>query len=91
MDEVRAGVDAVDSEVLQLLVQRFAYMRAAARIKPEREAVRDETRKAEVIARAAETAEELGIPGATIAEIWHRLVEGSISYELEEWDRQRET
>lgn len=91
MDEVRAGVDAVDNEVLQLLVQRFAYMRAAARIKPEREAVRDETRKAEVIASAAEMAKEFGIPAATIAEIWDRLVEGSIAYELEEWDRQRET
>ncbi|MDG2004602.1 MAG: chorismate mutase [Novosphingobium sp.] len=86
MDEVREGVDAVDREVLQLLVQRFAYMRAAARIKPERDEVRDEARKAAVIANATAMADQLDIPAQTIADIWDRLVEGSIAYELGEWD-----
>lgn len=87
MDEVRAGVDATDRELLRLLVRRFALMRAAARIKPERDAVRDEARKAEVIANAVATASQLGLPAAVVAEIWDRLVEGSIAFELEEWDR----
>lgn len=90
MDEVRAGVDAIDDEVLRLLARRFAYMRAAARIKPEREMVRDEERKAQVIANAVAGAERLGIPAATIAEIWDRLVEGSIAYELKEWRELRD-
>ncbi|MBZ9779923.1 chorismate mutase, partial [Psychroflexus sp. CAK8W] len=46
MAEVRAGVDHVDRALIALLAQRFAYMDAAARIKPERGAVRDEGRKA---------------------------------------------
>ncbi|MFZ5794889.1 MAG: chorismate mutase, partial [Pseudomonadota bacterium] len=41
MAEVRAGVDHVDRALIALLAQRFAYMDAAARIKPERGAVRD--------------------------------------------------
>jgi len=89
MAEVRAGVDTIDSELLRLLALRFSYMRAAARIKPERETVRDEARKAQVVANSVARAAELGIPPATIAEIWDRLVEGSIAYELEEWDRLR--
>ena len=52
MKEVRAGVDALDRELVALLAQRFAYMDAAARIKPERGHVRDEARKAAVIANA---------------------------------------
>jgi isochorismate pyruvate lyase len=52
MAEVRAGVDALDRDLVALLVRRFAYMDAAARIKPSRESVRDERRKAEVIANA---------------------------------------
>jgi isochorismate pyruvate lyase len=52
MAEVRAGIDALDAELLRLLARRFAYMRAAARIKTRREDVRDEARKAEVIANA---------------------------------------
>lgn len=89
MSEVRAGVDALDAELVALLATRFGYMRAAARIKPNRDAVRDEARKASVIAAAVAGAEARGIPGDVIAEIWERLVEGSIAYEFAEWDRIR--
>jgi isochorismate pyruvate lyase len=89
MIEVREGVDALDRELVALLAKRFGYMRAAARIKPSRDAVRDEARKASVIAAAVSEAEAHGIPGDVIADIWERLVEGSIAYEFGEWDRTR--
>ncbi|GAB4473105.1 MAG: chorismate mutase [Erythrobacter tepidarius] len=89
MVEVREGVDALDRELVALLARRFGYMRAAARIKPERDAVRDEVRKASVIAAAVAEAEAHGIPGDVVADIWERLVEGSIAYEFSEWDRIR--
>ena len=90
MAEVRAGVDALDRELVALLATRFGYMRAAARIKQSRDAVRDEGRKASVIAAAVTEAEARGIPGDVIADIWERLVEGSIAYEFTEWDRIRD-
>ena len=86
MAEVREGVDAVDRELVALLVRRFAYMDAAARIKPERGHVRDEARKAQVIANARAAAEAAGLPGAVIADLWDRLVEASIAYELAAFD-----
>lgn len=89
MSDVRAGVDALDAKLVALLATRFGYMRAAARIKPNRDAVRDEARKASVIAAAVAEAEARGIPGDVIADIWERLVEGSIAYEFAEWDRIR--
>jgi isochorismate pyruvate lyase len=89
MAEVRAGVDATDRALVALLERRFGYMRAAARIKQDRASVRDETRKAAVIAAAAAAAAQAGLPRAAIAELWDRLVEASIAYEMEEWDRLR--
>ena len=89
MAEVRAGGDAIDADLVALLAQRFALMRAAARIKPHREDVRDETRKAEVIAAARAAARELGVPEAVVADLWEHLVEASIAYELAEWERRR--
>ena len=86
MPEVRAGVDALDRELVMLLARRFAYMRAAARIKPEREMVRDEARKAAVIGAARAEAHRLGAPDERIAALWETLVESSIAYELEQWD-----
>ena len=90
MIEVREGVDATDRELVALLDRRFGYMRAAARIKQARDAVRDEERKASVINAAVADAEARGIPGDVIADIWERLVEGSIAYEFTEWDRIRD-
>lgn len=87
MREVRAGVDATDRELMALLDRRFGYMRAAARIKTDRGTVRDEARKAAVIANARADAEARGLPATELAEIWDRLVEASIAYEHVEWDR----
>lgn len=89
MAEVRAGVDAVDAEIVALLARRFAYMDAAARIKGERESVRDEARKAQVIANARRAALDVRIPQDVIAAMWETLVEGSIAYEFDRWDALR--
>lgn len=86
MTQVREGVDAVDRALVALLVTRFGYMDAAARIKPDRSAVRDEARKAQVIANARAAAAAGGIPADEIAAIWDRLVEASIAYELDAYD-----
>jgi isochorismate pyruvate lyase len=89
MTEVRTGVDAVDRELVRLLARRFGYMDAAARIKPERGHVRDEARKAQVIANVRAEARAAGIPEDPIADLWDRLIEASIAYELEKFDRLR--
>ena len=41
MADVRAGVDALDRQIVTLIGERFRFMDAAARIKPERTDVRD--------------------------------------------------
>lgn len=89
MAEVRRGIDALDAELVRLLARRFAYMRAAARIKPHRDQVRDEDRKASVIAQARALGDELGAPPQVVERLWESLVEASIAYELAEWDRLR--
>ncbi len=87
MTEVRAGVDALDRELVALLARRFTYMDAAARIKPARSHVRDEARKAQVIANASAAAAAAGLPAGLAEALWEILVESSIAHELGEWDR----
>ena len=89
MAEVRAGVDALDAELVALIGERFRYMDAAARIKPERGAVRDEARKTEVLANVARHAEGAGVPGEVARDLWERLVEASIAYEFARFDEIR--
>jgi isochorismate pyruvate lyase len=87
MREVRAGIDALDREIVALIATRMRYMDAAARIKSHREDVRDEERKAEVIANARHAASELGVPAELAEALWEVLVENSIAYELERFDQ----
>lgn len=89
MVEVREGVDALDRAILELIAERFGYMRAAARIKQRREAVRDEERKAQVLANVNALAAKKGIPAAVVEDVYERLIEGSIAYELDRFDTLR--
>jgi isochorismate pyruvate lyase len=86
MAEVRVGVDAVDAELVTLLGRRFRYMDAAARIKPTRGAVRDEARKAQVIANVRKVAAAAGVPDDAIGQFYELLVEASIAYEFDKFD-----
>lgn len=89
MAEVREGVDEVDRAIVDLLALRFGYMEAAARIKPARGQVRDEARKADVLVKVDAAADEAGLDRDLVAALYERLIEASIAYELEEFDRLR--
>lgn len=86
MAQVRAGVDQTDRELVALLARRFGYMDAAARIKPGRDQVRDEVRKAQVIDNVRALAQQHGLPTSALAALWDQLVEASIAYEFEVFD-----
>jgi len=89
MSDVRQQVDRIDAEIIALMAERFACMDAAARIKQDRNIVRDEVRKAAVLQNVKQLAEEARIPVPTVAAIWEMLVETSIGYELQKWDQLR--
>ena len=86
MTDVRAGVDDVDRRLVALLQRRFGYMDAAARIKPDRGAVRDEARKVDVHEKVAAEAQRLGLPADRLRAVWEELMEQSIAYEFERFD-----
>lgn len=86
MIEVRAGVDDVDRQIVALISRRFGYMDAAARIKPERSAVRDEWRKADVKSKVDAESAKAGIDRALMSRIYEDLIETSIAHELSAFD-----
>jgi isochorismate pyruvate lyase len=89
MADVRTGVDDVDRQIVALIARRFGYMDAAARIKPDREAVRDEWRKADVKAKVDAAAGTAGIDRALLSRLYEDLIEASIAHELTVFDRTR--
>ena len=89
MAEVRAGIDALDRRLVELLAERLRFIAAAARIKTDRAVVRDEVRKADVLAKVAAASRELDVPPELTADLWERLVEYSIAHEFVLFDKQR--
>ena len=89
MAEVRQGVDVLDRALVTLLAERQRYMDAAARIKGERAAVRDEARVEDVVAKVKAAAREAGLSEAIAEPVWRLLVDRCIAYEFASWDRLR--
>ncbi|HET7816801.1 MAG TPA: chorismate mutase [Sphingomicrobium sp.] len=89
MSEVRAAIDEIDRRIVELVALRFRFMDAAARIKPERSMVRDQARKAEVLAKVDQAAADAGVDRALVRGIYEELIERSITHELAEFDRLR--
>lgn len=89
MAEVRAGVDALDRALVAILAERVRYIDAAARIKPDRDAVRDEPRIENVVAKVLASAEREGLPEHVAEPVWRLLIDRCIAHEFEAYDRLR--
>jgi len=86
MAEVREGVDALDRELVTLLVRRQTYMSAAARIKQDRDAVHDAARIEEVVEKVVAEARKQGLSENIAEPVWRKLIECCIAFEFGEWD-----
>ncbi len=89
MSEVRRAVDALDDQLVPLLVQRLGYMLQAARIKQAPEQVRDEARIAAIVERVRARAQAEGGPPEVLEAIYRALMETCIAFEQREFDRLR--
>lgn len=89
MAEVREGVDALDRELVRLLVTRQGYMHAAARIKPNREAVYDEPRIEDVVSKVLAEAKLQGLSAEIAEPVWRKLIERCIAHEFGVFDATR--
>ncbi len=89
MAEVRGGVDAIDRELVRLLVTRQSYMHAAARIKASRDAVYDAARIEDVVSKVLTEAKAQGLSADIAEPVWRILIERCIAHEFDVWDQTR--
>ncbi|WP_269716341.1 chorismate mutase [Caulobacter sp. NIBR2454] len=90
MADVRQGVDALDRALVLMLAERQRYMDAAARIKPNRNAVHDRARIEDVVTKVKAAAREAGLSEAIAEPVWRQLIDRCIAYEFTVWDKTRE-
>ena len=89
MAEVRQGVDALDRALVALLAERQRYMDAAARIKPNRDAVFDQARIDDVVAKVLVSADAHRLSPEIAEPVWRLLIDRCIAHEFSTYDRTR--
>lgn len=87
MADVRREVDRIDRALVVLIAERQQLMEAAARIKGNREAIRDPKRIEDVVAKVLAAAEDAGLSPRIAEPVWRTLIERCIAHEYESWDR----
>ena len=89
MAEVRESIDAIDRELVAILADRLHFIAEAARIKPNRDQVRDDERVEDVLNKVRAAAREQDVDPELIAGVFRELVERSIAHEFTLFDQRK--
>jgi isochorismate pyruvate lyase len=89
MQEVRAGVNALDDILVPLLVERSGYMTQAAKVKNNEDLVRDEARIQTIVDRVRPMAQAQGGNPDLMERLYRAMMECYIDYEHQELARLR--
>ncbi|MFD0910067.1 chorismate mutase [Ruegeria arenilitoris] len=85
MTDLRAQIDAIDVELINLLATRSLYIDRAADLKKiEGLPARTTDRVAEVLDKVGSTASEKGLDPELARKLWAELIEWSIQREIRE-------
>lgn len=80
--DLRAQLDDIDSELLQLLARRFGVIRDVAELKKQNAiAVAQPERVSEIMTTRASQGESLGLPPALIKRLWQAIIRQSCAIE----------
>ncbi|UQS24078.1 MULTISPECIES: chorismate mutase [Amycolatopsis] len=85
--EIRARIDALDTELIRLLAARQSLVRAAAAVKTDEQAVRAPGRVEQVIASVRDRAEAAGLAPEVAEPVWRAMIGAFIDLELSEHAR----
>jgi isochorismate pyruvate lyase len=86
LDEIRAGMDAIDREIVSLIASRVAYVRKAAGFKTSSANVAAPERVAAVLKTRRQWAEAAGLNGGVIESLYRDLVTYCVSEEHRQWE-----
>lgn len=87
MLDIRAEIDRLDHQIIELLGQRFAYVKAASKFKTSKASVKAPERLKAMLKQRRVWAEEAGLNADVIENIYQDLVKYFIREEMEHWEK----
>lgn len=85
MADIRTEIDQLDRQVIALLGQRFAYVKAASKFKTSETSVRATERFEAMLQQRRAWAEEEGLNADAINKMYRDLVNHFIEEEMKHW------
>lgn len=88
--EIRAEIDALDRQVIALLGKRFQYVKSAATFKTSATEVNSPERFQAMLKQRHQWAEDEGLNGDAISQLYEDLVNHFIAEEMQHWQAQQQ-
>ena len=85
MTEIRTAIDQLDHQVITLLGQRFAYVKAASKFKTSEASVRANERLEAMLQQRRVWAEAAGLEPDVVEKLYRDLVNYFIEEEMKHW------
>lgn len=85
MTDIRVAIDHLDAQVIELLGQRFDYVKAAAKFKTDAQSVKAPERLKRMLEQRRQWAETAGLEPDIIEQLYRDLVQYFINAELDHW------
>ena len=87
LEEIRAGMDALDREIIRILAQRVAYVKAAAKFKTSSADVAAPDRVQKVLDTRREWAVAAGLDGDVVRALYRDIVTYCVGEEKKHWEK----
>lgn len=87
MADIRTEIDQLDRQVIALLGERFAYVKAASKFKTSETDVKAPERVQAMLQQRRIWAEEAGLSADVIEKLYRDLVNYFIEEEIEHWQQ----
>ncbi|MBD2105294.1 isochorismate lyase [Leptolyngbya sp. FACHB-261] len=89
MTDIRAEIDQLDRQIIALLGQRFAYVKAASKFKTSETSVKAPERFQAMLEQRRVWAEAEGLNADAIEKLYRDLVSHFIDEEMKHWQQSR--
>ncbi len=87
MQEIRTEIDTIDKNIIELLGNRFKYVKAASKFKTDENAVKAPERFAAMLVQRRKWAEEKCLSPDIIEKMFRDLVGYFIDQEMKHWKK----
>lgn len=85
LNDIRAGIDLHDRQILDALQQRLLYVKAAARFKPDEASIPAPDRVAAMLEERRAWAREVGLDEGFVEGLFERIIRWNIEQQIVHW------